>query len=102
MMGDMQELIVDLPDEIYDLLDGEKIGTLQRKNNQLIFTNKGYIYGKLAEQNLPPSKFEENKAILAENAEITDVNRAAAIGCTKVFCHHLGGVPQAGGYRGGK
>ena len=55
MMGDMQDLIVDLPDEICDLLDEEKIGALQWKNDRGIFTNKGYIYGKLAERNLPPS-----------------------------------------------
>ncbi|WP_455617029.1 antirestriction protein ArdA [Eisenbergiella sp.] len=49
MMVEMQELIGNLPDEVYDLLDVEKTGALQRKNDQGTFTDKGYIYGKLEE-----------------------------------------------------
>ena len=68
MMGDMQDLIVDLPDEIYDLLEEEKIGALQWK------TIRGYL---------------PIKVIFMESWR-------------NGTCHHLGGVPQAGGYRGGK
>lgn len=46
---DAMDEIINLPDEVYDLLDEEKIGAMQRKNDQGTFTGKGYIYGKLEE-----------------------------------------------------
>lgn len=49
MMGELQELIGDLPDEVYNLLDAEKTGALQRKNDQGTFTVKGYVFGNLEE-----------------------------------------------------
>lgn len=51
---------------------------------------------ELAEHNLPPPEFEEIKAIMLENAEVTDIKRAAAFfklirysygsGCTSYGC----------------
>lgn len=44
---DMLDVIRDLPDEVYALLDEEKTGALQRRIDQGMFTGKGYVFGTL-------------------------------------------------------
>lgn len=44
---DMLDVIRDLPDEVYELLDEEKAGALQRRIDQGMFTGKGYVFGTL-------------------------------------------------------
>ena len=69
---------------------------------------------ELAEISLPPPEYEEIKAILQENAEVTDVKRAAAFfklirysygsGCTSYGCQpfDVRKCFAAFGHRGGK
>ncbi len=40
----MLDLIQDLPDEVYELLDEEKVGAALRKSDQGVFTSQGYVY----------------------------------------------------------
>ncbi|CAK7088812.1 MAG: hypothetical protein ENTB_04556 [Enterocloster aldenensis] len=44
MQGEMLDLIQDLPDEVYELLDEEKVGVALRKSDQGVFTSQGYVY----------------------------------------------------------
>ncbi|ODR28348.1 antirestriction protein ArdA [Eisenbergiella tayi] len=47
MQEDMLDVIRDLPDEVYELLDEEKTGVLKRRIDQGMFTGKGYVFGTL-------------------------------------------------------
>ena len=47
IQNEMLDVIRDLPDEVYELLDEEKTGALQRKIDQGMFTGKGYVFGTL-------------------------------------------------------
>lgn len=44
LQGEMLDLIQDLPDEVYELLDEEKVGAALRKSDQGVFTSQGYVY----------------------------------------------------------
>lgn len=44
MQDEMLDLIQDLPDEVYGLLDEEKVGQALRRNDQGVFTSQGYVY----------------------------------------------------------
>lgn len=44
MQDEMLDLIQDLPDEVFDLLDEEKVGQALRRNDQGVFTSQGYVY----------------------------------------------------------
>ena len=44
MQSGMLDLIQDLPDEVFDLLDEEKVGQALRRNEQGTFTSQGYVY----------------------------------------------------------
>ena len=44
MQNEMLDLIQDLPDEVFDLLDEEKVGQALRRNDQGTFTSQGYVY----------------------------------------------------------
>lgn len=44
MQGEMLDLIENLPDEVFDLLDEEKVGQTLRRNDQGVFTSQGYVY----------------------------------------------------------
>lgn len=44
LQDEMLDLIQDLPDEVYELLDEEKLGAALRKSDQGVFTSQGYVY----------------------------------------------------------
>lgn len=44
LQGEMLDLIQDLPDEVYELLDEEKVGAALRRSDQGVFTSQGYVY----------------------------------------------------------
>lgn len=44
LQGEMLDLVSSLPDEVYELLDEEKVGAALRRGEQGTFTPSGYVY----------------------------------------------------------